>query len=198
MQNTFTQTRAISNARAAHTVDSTRHVRPVKLAANNLRIPRRTPVNPTEKIEAILLSCGFVSSIEFMEACKSNRLLTCSETESQRVREAYAVLQEQGLLTMFWSMFRQYRAHGSAPVQDYTFEPPATWHAHNTTVILDKANRQIIVLNRLDTNSSKYVLNYSWEPVSKSSVDSQANLQRVMRIIANSGIKRAVEFAMAE
>ena len=198
MQNTYTQTRAISNARAAHTVDSTRHVRPVKLAATNLRIPRRTPVNPTEKIEAILLSCGFVSAIEFMEACKSNRLLTCSETESQRVREAYAVLQEQGLLTMFWSMFRQYRAHGSAPVQDYTFVPPATWHAHNTTVILDRANRQIIILNRLDTNSSKYVLNYSWEPVSKSSVDSQANLQRVLRIIANSGIKRAVEFAMAE
>lgn len=198
MQNTYTQTRAISNARAAHTVDSTRHVRPVKLAATNLRIPRRTPVNPTEKIEAILLSCGFVSAIEFMEACKSNRLLTCSEAESQRVREAYAVLQEQGLLTMFWSMFRQYRAHGSAPVQDYTFVPPATWHAHNTTVILDKANRQIIVLNRLDTNSSKYVLNYSWLPVSKSSIDSEANLQRVLRIIANSGIKRAVEFAMSE
>ena len=101
MQNTYTQTRAISNARAAHTVDNTRHVRPVKLAATNLRVPKRTPVNPTEKIEAILLSCGFVSAIEFMEACKSNRLLTCSEAESQRVREAYAVLQEQGLLNSY-------------------------------------------------------------------------------------------------
>lgn len=198
MQNTYTQTRAISNARAAHTVDSTWHVRPVKLAATNLRVPRRTPVNPTEKIEAILLSCGFVSAIEFMEACKSNRLLTCSEAESQRVREAYAVLQEQGLLTMFWSMFRQYRAHGSAPVQDYTFVPPATWTAHNTKVILERSSRQIIVYNKLDLQRVKYVLNYSWEPVSKSSVDSQANLQRVLRIVANSGIRHAVEIAIME
>ena len=131
-----------------------------------------------------------------MEACKSNRLLTCSEAESQRVREAYAVLQEQGLLTMFWSMFRQYRAHGSAPVQDYTFVPPTTWTAHNTKVILERSSRQIIIYNKLDLQRVKYVLNYSWEPVSKSSVDSQANLQRVLRIVANSGIRHAVEIAI--
>lgn len=198
MQNVYTQTRAISNARAAQAVDDKLHVRPIKLAANYLRIPTRICANPSKNAEEIILSNGFTTVIEFMEACKSNNLLTSPDQENVRVRKCYAELQQYGLLSAFWAMFRAYRANKGKPVQDYTFEPPATWHAHNTTVILDKANRQIIVLNRLDANSSKYVLNYSWLPVSKSSVDSEANLQRIMRIIANSGIKRAVDIAMSE
>ena len=196
MQHVYYQTRAISNARAAQAIDDKRHVRPIKLAANDLRIPTRICTNPSKNAEEIILGNGFTTVIEFMEACKSNNLLTSPDQENVRVRKCYSELQQYGLLSTFWAMFRAYRANNGKPVQYYTFEPPATWHAHNTTVILDKANRQIIVLNRLDANSSKYVLNYSWLPVSKSSVDSEANLQRIMRIIANSGIKRAVEFAM--
>ena len=198
MQNVYYQTRAISNARAAQAIDDKRHVRPIKLAANDLRIPTRICANPGKNAEEIILDNGFTTVIEFMEACKSNNLLTSPDQENVRVRKCYSELQQYGLLSAFWAMFRAYRANKGKPVQDYTFEPPATWHAHNTTVILDKANRQIIVLNRLDANSSKYVLNYSWLPVSKSSVDSEANLQRIMRIIANSGIKRAVDIAMSE
>lgn len=198
MEHIYYQTRAISNARAAQTVDNTRHVQPVRLANNTARATRRSASLANKSAEEIILSNGFTTVIEFMEACKSNNLLTSPDQENVRVRKCYSELQQYGLLSAFWAMFRSYRANNGKPVQYYTFEPPATWHAHNTTVILDKANRQIIVLNRLDTNSSKYVLNYSWLPVSKSSVDSQANLQRVMRIIANSGIKRAVEFAIAE
>lgn len=198
MQNTFNQTRAISNARAAHSVDSTRHVKPVRLANNSVRATRRSASLANKSAEEIILDNGFTTVIEFMEACKSNNLLTSPDQENVRVRKCYSELQQYGLLSAFWAMFRSYRANKGKPVQDYTFEPPATWHAHNTTVILDKANRQIIVHNRLDINTSKYVLNYSWLPVSKSSVDSEANLQRVLRIIANSGIKRAVEFAMSE
>ena len=198
MKHVYYQTRAISNARAAQAIDDKRHVRPIKLAANDLRIPTRICANPSKSAEEIILDNGFTTVIEFMEACKSNNLLTSPDQENVRVRKCYSELQQYGLLSAFWAMFRAYRANKGKPVQDYTFEPPATWHAHNTTVILDKANRQIIVLNRLDAKSSKYVLNYSWLPVSKSSVDSEANLQRVMRIIANSGIKRAVDIAMSE
>lgn len=198
MQNTFNQTRAISNARAAHSVDGTRHVQPVRLADNTARATRRSASLANKNAEEIILSNGFTTVIEFMEACKSNNLLTSPDQENVRVRKCYSELQQYGLLSAFWAMFRAYRANKGKPVQDYTFEPPATWHAHNTTIILDKANRQIIIHNRLDINTSKYVLNYSWMPVSKSSVDSEANLQRVMRIIANSGIKRAVEVAMSE
>ena len=197
MQNTYTQIRAISNTRTAHAIDDKLHVKPVRLADNTARATRRSASLANKSAEEIILSNGFTTVIEFMEACKSNNLLTSPDQENVRVRKCYSELQQYGLLSAFWAMFRAYRANKGKPVQDYTFEPPATWHAHNTTVILDKANRQIIVLNRLDANSSKYVLNYSWLPVSKSSVDSEANLQRIMRIIANSGMKRAVEFAIA-
>ena len=198
MQHVFYQTRAISNARAAQAVDDKRHVRPIKLAANDLRIPTRICANPSKNAEEIILGNGFTTVIEFMEACKSNNLLTSTDQENVRVRKCYSELQQYGLLSAFWAMFRAYRANKGKPVQDYTFEPPATWHAHNTTVILDKANRQIIIHNRLDLNTSKYVLNYSWMPLSKSSIDSEANFKRVLRIVANSGIKRAVDIAMSE
>lgn len=198
MQHVFYQTRAISNARAAQAVDDKRHVRPIKLAANDLRIPTRICANPSKSAEEIILDNGFTTVIEFMEACKSNNLLTSTDQENVRVRKCYSELQQYGLLSAFWAMFRAYRANKGKPVQDYTFEPPATWHAHNTTVILDKANRQIIIHNRLDLSTSKYVLNYSWMPLSKSSVDSEANFKRVLRIVANSGIKRAVDIAMSE
>lgn len=198
MQHVFYQTRAISNARAAQAVDNKRHVRPIKLAANDLRVPTRICTNPNKSTEEIILDNGFTTVIEFMEACKSNNLLTSTDQENVRVRKCYSELQQYGLLSAFWSMFRAYRANKGKPVQDYTFEPPATWHAHNTTVILDKANRQIIIHNRLDLSTSKYVLNYSWMPLSKSSIDSEANFKRVLRIVANSGIKRAVDIAMSE
>nr|DAJ46007.1 MAG TPA: hypothetical protein [Caudoviricetes sp.] len=198
MQHVYNQTRAISNARAAHTVDDTRHVQPVRLADNTARATRRSASLANKSAEEIILGNGFTTVIEFMEACKSNNLLTSPDQENVRVRKCYSELQQYGLLSAFWAMFRAYRANKGKPVQDYTFEPPATWHAHNTTVILDKANRQIIVHNRIDLNTSKYVLNYSWEPVSKSSVDSQANFKRVLRIVANSGIRHAVEVAIME
>lgn len=198
MQHVFYQTRAISNARAAHTIDGTRHVQPVRLADTTSRATRRSANLANKNAEEIILGNGFTTVIEFMEACKSNNLLTSTDQENVRVRKCYSELQQYGLLSAFWAMFRAYRANKGKPVQDYTFEPPATWHAHNTTVILDKANRQIIVHNRIDLSTSKYVLNYSWMPLSKSSIDSEANLQRVLRIVANSGIKRAVDIAMSE
>lgn len=198
MKHVYNQTLAISNARAAQAIDDTRHVQPVRLADNTVCAMRRSANLASKSCEEIILGNGFTTAIEFMEACKSNNLLTSPDQENVRVRKCYSELQQYGLLSAFWAMFRAYRANKGKPVQDYTFKPPATWHAHNTTVILDKANRQIIVHNRIDLNTSKYVLNYSWEPVSKSSIDSEANFKRVLRIIANSGIKRAVDIAMSE
>lgn len=198
MEHVYNQCRALSNFRTAQATEKTRHVQPVRLADSTVRATRRSASLANKSAEEIILSNGFTTVIEFMEACKSNNLLTSTDQENVRVRKCYSELQQYGLLSAFWAMFRAYRANKGKPVQDYTFEPPATWHAHNTTVILDKANRQIIVHNRIDLNTSKYVLNYSWMPIAKSSIDSQANLQRVLRIIANSGIKRAVDLAMSE
>lgn len=198
MENVYNQCRALSNIRTAQAIEKTRHVQPVRLANNTVRATQRSASLANKSAEEIILGNGFTTVIEFMEACKSNNLLTSTDQENIRVRKCYSELQQYGLLSAFWAMFRAYRANKGKPVQDYTFEPPATWHAHNTTVILDKANHQIIIHNRIDFNTSKYVLNYSWMPLSKSSIDSEANFKRVLRIIANSGIKRAVDIAMSE
>lgn len=186
------------DARANAAVKDTRHVQPVRLANNTIRGTSRSAMLSRKSTEEIILSNGFATAIEFMEACKSNNLLTSPDQENSRVRKCYAELQQYGLLSAFWAMFRAYRANHGKPVQDFTFEPPATWRAHNTTVILDRQNRQIIVYNKLDLAESKYVLNYSWVPLSPSSIDSFANLSRVLRIVANSGMRRAVDQAIAE
>ncbi len=186
------------DARAAKAVGGTRHVQPVRLANNTVRGTSRSSMLSRKSTEEIILANGFASTIEFMEACKSNNLLTSPDQENVRVRKCYAELQQYGLLSSFWAMFRAYRANHGKPVQDFTFEPPATWRAHNTTVILDRANRQIIVYNKLDLAKSKYVLNYSWAPLSSSDIDSFANFSRVLRILANSGIRLAVDQAIAE